>query len=90
MMNRLAAHPDGRLRKVIEAKSAELWFSLLLIGLRSHRRRVSKMNALLKTAPACAREVLVETMTEALETVNPGDAQGFLAHCGDKVEARPT
>ena len=92
VMDRLGAHRTERVRRLIEARGAELWLlPSYSPDLNPIEEAFSKLKTLLKKAQARTKEVLVEAVSRALAAVTPEDAEGFFAHCGCyEVEARPS
>jgi transposase len=89
VMDNLSAHKTDRVRQLIEARGAELWFlPAYSPDLNPIEEAFSKIKALLKKAAARTREALVKAMGEALLAVTPRDAAGWFAHCG--YEGQPS
>jgi transposase len=89
VMDNLSAHKTDRVRRLIGARGAELWFlPAYSPDLSPIEEAFSKIKALLKKAAARTREALVEAMGEALLAVTPRDAAGWFAHC--RYEGQPS
>jgi transposase len=89
VMDRLGAHRTKRVRRLIEARGAKLWFlPSCSPDFNPIEEAFSKVKALLKKAAARTREALLEAIAEALSAVTPEDAQGWLAHCDYGVQAQ--
>lgn len=87
VMDNLSAHKTDRVRELIEAQGAELWFlPAYSPDYNPIEEAFSKIKALLKKAAARTREALLEVMGEALAAViTPQDARGWFTHCGYEV-----
>jgi transposase len=89
VMDNLSAHKTDRVRQLIEARGADLWFlPAYSPDLNPIEEAFSKLKALLKKAAARTREALVEAMGKALSAVGPRDVAGWFAHCG--YEGQPS
>ena len=83
LLDNLGAHKTERVRELIEARGAEVWFlPAYSPELNPIEEAFSKIKALLKRAAARTREALIEAMGEALGAVTPEDARGWFAHSG--------
>ena len=83
VMDNLGAHKTGRVRELIEGRGCELWFlPAYSPDLNPVEEAFGKMKARLRKAAARTREALLEAMGEALSSVTPRDAEGWVAHCG--------
>jgi transposase len=83
LLDNLGAHKTERVRELIEARGAEVWFlPAYPPELNPIEEAFSKIKALLKRAAARTREALIEAMGEALGAVTPEDARGWFAHSG--------
>lgn len=83
VMDNLGAHKTQRVRELIEQRGCEVWFlPAYSPDLNPIEEAFSKLKAHLRKAAARTREALVEAMGEALSSVTPRDAAGWLAHCG--------
>jgi transposase len=89
VMDNHSARKTERVRQLIEARGAELWFLLAYSpDLNPIEEAFSKVKALLKKAPPRTREALVEAVRRALSAVSPEDAKGWFFHCGYEAEAQ--
>ena len=89
VMDNLAAHKTEKVRKLIEARGAKLWFlPAYSPDLNPIEEAFSKIKARLKKAAARTKEALLEAIAEALESVTLQDAAGWFAHCGYGTEAQ--
>ena len=83
LVDNLGAHKTERVRELIEARGAELWFlPSYSPDLNPIEEAFSKMKALLKKAAARTKEALIEAISEALGAVTPEDARGWFVHSG--------
>ena len=84
VLDDLAAHRASRARDLVEARGAELVNSAAYSpDLNPTEEANALAKALLRTAVARSREVLVEAISRALAAVSAAaDARGFFAHCG--------
>jgi transposase len=83
LLDNLGAHKTERVRELIEAQGAELWFlPSYSPDLNPIEEAFSKVKALLKKASARTKEALLEAISEALGTVTPEDVRGWFAHSG--------
>ena len=83
LLDNLGAHKTERVRELIEAQGAELWFlPSYSPDLNPIEEAFSKVKALLKKAAARTKEALIEAISEALGAVTPEDARGWFAHSG--------
>lgn len=84
LVDNLGAHKTKRMRELIEAQGAEVWFlPSYSPDLDPIEEAFSKMKALLKKAAARRKEALIEAISEALRrAVTPEDARGWFAHSG--------
>ena len=83
MMGNLAAHKSLRAQALIEAAGAELWFlPPYSPDLNPIEKMWSKVKAYLRRVKARTETALNNAVAAALETVTPGDAAAWFAHCG--------
>jgi transposase len=89
VMDKLSAHRGEKVRKLIEARGAQLWFlPSYSPDLNPIEEAFSKIKALLKKQAARTKGALLEAIAEALRAVTPKDAKGWFAHCGYEPEAQ--
>lgn len=91
LLDNLGAHKTRRVRELIEARGAEVWFFLPAYSspdLNPIEEAFSKVKALLKKAAAGTKEALMEAMAGALAAVTPEDARGWFAHSGYELRDR--
>jgi transposase len=89
VMDNLGAHRGEKVRKLIEARGAQLWFlPSYSPDLNPIEEAFSKIKALLKKKAARTKGALLEAIAEALQAVTPKDAEGWFAHCGYDPEAQ--
>ena len=89
VMDKLGAHRGEKVRELIEARGAQLWFlPSYSPDLNPIEEAFSKIKALLKKKAARTKEALLEAIAEALRAVTPKDTQGWFAHCGYDIEAQ--
>jgi transposase len=84
LLDNLGAHKTRRVRELVEARGAEVWFLPAYPSpyLNPIEEAFSKIKALLKKAAARTKEALIGAMAQALAAVTPEDAQGWFAHSG--------
>ena len=83
LLDNLGAHKTTKVRELIEARGAEVWFlPAYSPDLNPIEEAFSKVKALLKKAAARTREALIEAMARALAAVTPEDTRGWFAHSG--------
>lgn len=83
VVDNLGAHKTQRVRELIEARGAELWFlPSYSPDLNPIEEAFSKVKALLKKAAARTKEALIEAISEALGAVTPEDVRGWFGHSG--------
>ncbi len=89
LLDNLGAHKTERVRELVEARGAQVWFlAAYSVDLNPIEEAFSKVKALLKKAAARTKEALVEAMSEALAAVTPEDAHGWFAHSGYELRDR--
>lgn len=89
LLDNLGAHKTRRVRELIEARGAEVWFlPAYSPDLNPIEEAFSKVKALLKKAAARTKEALMEAMAGALAAVTPEDARGWFAHSGYELRDR--
>jgi transposase len=89
VMDKLGAHRGEKVRELIEARGAHLWFlPSYSPDLNPIEEAFSKIKALLKKKAARTKEALLEAIAEALRAVTPKDTEGWFAHCGYDTEAQ--
>ena len=87
-LDNLRQHQSARVREVIEARGASIWFlPTYSPDFNPIEEAFSKVKTLLRSAAARAHETLVAAIWTALAAVTPADAQGYFAHAG---YGRPT
>ncbi len=90
LLDNLSSHKTDRVRELVEARGAELWFlPSYSPDLNPIEEAFSKVEALLKKAAARTKEALIEAMAEALAAVTPEDVRGWFAHSGYRLQDRP-
>jgi transposase len=94
-LDNLRQHLSARVRELIEACGASIWFlPTYSPDLNPIEEAFSKVKALLRSAEARAHETLVAAIWAALAAITPADAQGYFAHAGygraKRRRARPT
>lgn len=83
VLDNLGAHKTERVRELIEARGAEVWFlPSYSPDMNPIEEAFSKVKTLLKKAAARTREALVEAISEALGAVTLEDVRGWFAHSG--------
>ena len=83
VMDNLRQHRSPRVRELIEARGAELWFLPAYSPDQNPiEEAFSKVKSLLRTAAARTHEDLVAAIWAALAAVTPADARGYATHCG--------
>jgi transposase len=83
VLDGLRAHRPKRVRKLIEARGADLLFlPSYWPDLNPIEEAFSKIKALVRKEGARVREALVEAIGRALGSVTPEDAAGWFAHAG--------
>jgi transposase len=82
ILDNLRQHQGPRVRELIGARGAELWF---LPGyspdLNPIEGAFAKLKALLRTAAARTHEALAAATWAALRAITPADARGYFTHC---------
>jgi transposase len=90
LMDNLGAHKTRRVRELVEARGAQVWFlPAYSPDLNPIEEAFSKVKALLKKAAARTKEALMEAMAGTLGAVTPEDARGWFAHSGYEIRHRP-
>ena len=97
-LDNLRQHQSARVREVIEARGASLWFlPTYSPDFNPIEAAFSKVKTLLRSAEARTHETLVAAIWAALAAVTPADAQGYFAHAGygrpkrrQRLRSRPT
>jgi transposase len=83
VLDNLRQHRSPRVRELIEARGAELWFlPSYSPDLNPIEEAFSKIKALLRTAAARTEEDLLAAIWTALRAITPADARGYFTHCG--------
>lgn len=85
LLDNLGAHKTRRVRELVEAQGAEVWFlpaSEAPPDLNPIEEAFSKVKALLKKAAARTKGTLVDAIARALASVTTRDARGWFAHSG--------
>jgi transposase len=89
LLDNLGAHKTRRVRELIEARGAEVWFlAAYSPDLNPIEEAFSKVKALLKKAAAGTKEALMEAMAGALAVVTPEEARGWFVHSGYELRDR--
>jgi transposase len=82
-LDNLRQHKSGRVRELIEARGASIWFlPTYSPDFNPIEEAFSKVKTLLRSAAARVHETLVAAIWAALAAVTPTDAQGYFAHAG--------
>ena len=90
VLDRLGAHRPKRIRKLIEARGADLVFlPSYSPELNPIEEAFSKIKHLLRKEGARVREALVEAIGRALAAVTAEDAASFFAHAGYRPQDQP-
>jgi len=90
VMDTLNAHKGERVRELVEEAGCELlYLPTYSPDLNPIEEAFAKIKAILRKAQARAREMLIETLGEALSAVTAEDARGFFEHCGYRKAALP-
>ena len=83
VMDTLQQHRGARIRELIEARGAELWFlPSYSPDLNPIEEAFSKLKSLLRRAAARTHEALGAAIWAGLKAITPSDAHGSFAHCG--------
>jgi transposase len=89
VMDKLGAHRTEKVRRLIEARGADLVFlPSYSPDLNPIEEAFSKIKAIVRKAGGRTREALVGAIAEALGALTPEDAAGWFKHCGYDVEAQ--
>ena len=91
LLDNLGAHKTRRVRELVEARGAEVWFlpaSEAPPDLNPIEEAFSKVKALLKKAAARTKGTLVDAIAQALASVTTRDARGWFAHSGYELWGR--
>jgi transposase len=76
-------HKSDRVREVIEARGASIWFlPTYSPDFNPIEEAFSKVKTLLRSAEARTHETLVAAIWAALAAMTPADAHGYFAHAG--------
>jgi transposase len=90
-LDNLRQHQSARVRELIEARGAQLWFlPTYSPDLNPIEEAFSKVKTLLRSAEARAHETLVAAIWAARQAVTSADARGYFRHCGYPTLAQPT
>jgi len=82
-VDNLRQHKSDRVREVIEARGASLWFlPTYSPDFNPIEEAFAKVKTLLRSAEARTHETLVAAIWAALAAVTPADALGYFAHAG--------
>ena len=82
-MDNLPSHKGGRVRELIEGRGCELlYLPPYSPDLNPIEEAFAKLKARARTAGARSREVLIEAMGRALETLTVREARSFFEHRG--------
>lgn len=83
VLDNLGAHRTKRVRELIEAAGARLWFTPPYSPeFNPIELAWSKLKAFLRTAKARSREALDNAIALAMELITAKDARGWFRHCG--------
>jgi len=83
ILDNLSSHKGPRVRRMIEAAGAALLFlPPYSPDLNPIELAFAKLKQLLRSAAHRAMEALWRDVQRMLDCVTPGDAAGFLRHCG--------
>lgn len=83
VLDNLSSHKGVRIREMIEAAGAEVWFlPPYSPDLNPIEPMWSKVKQSLRSAKARGTEQLYQAMDDALGKVTPQDAQGWFKNCG--------
>ncbi len=83
LLDNLGAHKTRRVRELVQARGAEVWFlPAYSPDLNPIKEAFSKVKALLKKAAARTKEALVDAIARALAAVTTEDARGWFSHSG--------
>jgi transposase len=86
VMDNLQVHKSARVRKLVEARGAEVLFlPPYSPDFSPIEETFSKVKGILRKAGARTREALVEATGCALDAVSQRDALGWFGHCGYDV-----
>jgi transposase len=82
-LDNLQQHRSPRVRELIEACGAKLWFlPTYSPDLNPIEEAFSKVKTLLRSAAARVHEVLVAAIGAAVAAITMADARGYFTHCG--------
>lgn len=85
LLDNLRAHKTERVRELVQARGAEVWFlPAYSPDLNPIEEAFSKVKALLRKAAARTKEALVDAIARALASVTTQDAWGWFVHSGYK------
>jgi transposase len=83
VLDNLGAHRTRRVRELVEAAGARIWFTPPYSpDLNPIELAWSKLKAFLKTAKARTRDALDTAIAMAMDLITPKDAKGWYRHCG--------
>ncbi len=83
VLDNLGAHRTQRVRDLVEAAGARLWFTPPYSpDLNPIELAWAKLKRFLKTAKARTREALDAATAMAMDLITPNDAQAWFRHCG--------
>ncbi len=83
VMDNLSAHKGSRVRELIEGRGCELlYLPPYSPDFNPIEEAFAKIKALLRKAEARSRQMLIEAMGWALETLTVRDARSFFEHRG--------
>jgi transposase len=97
-LDNLRQHQSARVRELIEARGASIWFlPTYSPDFNPIEEAFSKVKTLLRSAEARTHETLVAAIWAALAAVTPADAHGYFVHAGygrakrrRRARSRPT
>lgn len=89
VLDNLSAHRSTRVRELIEAKGASLWYlPAYSPDLSPIEEAFSKLKGYLRRAEARTRDALEDAIAVALGMITPHDAAGYFAHSGYGIKAQ--
>ena len=90
MDNLLQVHKSTKVRKLIEARGANVLFlPPYSPDFSPIEEAFSKIKAILRSIEARTQETLVEAIGQALDAVSRRNALGWFAHCGYRLADQP-
>ncbi len=90
ILDNLSAHKSQRVRDLVAARGARLWFLPPYSPDYSPIENAgSSLKSSLRKASARTRETLHSAISDALEAITPHDAHGYFQHCGYLLPSHP-